>query len=316
MGICGHFWAFVLYLLQSLFLFFIQFFFVWLRLHAISVPLLLMLCHHPNTGWLTHLGGMPPSSLLTSIATNTASLITSMPLHPYPTPSATALINKPSLLPPTTPAHHSRLGMILSPASSPIPFRLVQRIQAGEFVEMRDLMADNVSLHSQLEDLHGLGSLIATPAGLRPRLREVPSLSSWMFCFAAYMAVRTRDPLTRDMLAYCHLIIREVLRHGNNGWQEYDWSFCRQVAIDNNLPWNMLLSGLQAATLTTPGTSRGSTVCTICREPDHVATQCALIAMQQPVQGTANYTRSPIRPPRIHPTYLCLLESGPMCLSR
>lgn len=77
------------------------------------------------------------------------------------------------------------------------------------------------------------------------------------------------------MLAYCRLTIREALRHGNNGWQEYDRSFRRQVVIDNNLPLNTLLPGLQAATLTTPGTSRGSTVCTVCQEPDHVATQCA-----------------------------------------
>ncbi len=163
-------------------IFLIQFF-CWVEVACYYRSIVVNLCHHPSTGWLTHLGGMPPSSLLTSIATNTASLNTSMPLHPNSMPSATGLINTPSLLPPTTPAQHSRLGMILSPA--PIPFRLVQRIQAGEFVEMRDLMADNVSLHSQQEDIHGLGSLITTPAGLRPRLREVPSLSSWMFCFTA-----------------------------------------------------------------------------------------------------------------------------------
>ena len=128
---------------------------------------------------------------------------------------------------PVVQVNTSRLGMILSPAAAPIPSRLLQRIRAGEFVEMRDLLADNVSLHHQLEDLQGV--MTATPAAFRPRIREVPSLSSWMYCFAAYIAVRTQDPQTRDMLAYGRLIIREALRHGGNGWQEYDRSFRRQL---------------------------------------------------------------------------------------
>ena len=48
----------------------------------------------------------------------------------------------------------STLGLILSPSSDPIPHQLISRIQAGEFVEMRDLLADDISLHNQLEDFH------------------------------------------------------------------------------------------------------------------------------------------------------------------
>ncbi len=54
-----------------------------------------------------------------------------------------------------------------------------------------------------------------------------------MYCFAAYVAVQSRDPVTRDLLAYSRLIIREALRRGGNGWQEYDWFFRRQAAIDS-----------------------------------------------------------------------------------
>ncbi len=41
------------------------------------------------------------------------------------------------------------------PSADPIPYRLVQRIRSGDFLEMRDLLADNMALHGQLEDLHG-----------------------------------------------------------------------------------------------------------------------------------------------------------------
>ena len=176
----------------------------------------------------------------------------------------------------------SRLGLILSPATDPIPHRLVQRIRHGEFVEMRDLLADNISLFNHLEDFHGHSN------GIRARLREVPSLASWVYCFAAFTAVLTSDPRTRDMLAYCRLIIREALRHGGNGWQEYDRTFRRQAAIDPHLPWHTLHPGLQAATvLSNRGTSSGTT-CSICREPDHSVGQCALFGVQQPLLPPAS----------------------------
>ena len=206
----------------------------------------------------------------------------------------------------------SQQGTILSPGSDPIPYRLVQRIRSGEFIEMRDLLADNIALHSQLEALHGQMSFSATPAAFRPRLREVPSLNSWMYCFAAYMAVLTTDTRTRELLAYCRLIIREATRHTGNGWQEYDRTFRRQAAIDSSLPWNTLLPGLQATTLigahTTPGL-----FCSLCREPDHIATQCALTVMQQPVRPLPDSLRSvdrrPQRPQRRPETILGICAS-------
>ena len=53
----------------------------------------------------------------------------------------------------------SRLGFILSPAADPIPHRLVQRICHGEFVEMRDLLADNISLFNHLKDFNSRGPI-------------------------------------------------------------------------------------------------------------------------------------------------------------
>jgi hypothetical protein len=136
--------------------------------------------------------------------------------------------------------------MILSPASDPVPERLVRKIQAGEFVEMRELLADNIALHDRASELQG--ATIPHQA-LRHQTHEVPSLTPWIYCFAAYVAVRTCDPAVRDMLAYARLVIREALRHGGNGWQEYDRSFRRQMAINCTLPWNVLSPSLQASTL-------------------------------------------------------------------
>ena len=176
----------------------------------------------------------------------------------------------------------------------------MQQIQAGRFVEMRELLNDNIALHDQLEAVQGQTTFIALPASLRTRQREVSSLESWMYCFTAYMAVRTTDTFTRDMLAYCRLLIYQAMRHGGRGWIEYDRTFRRQCEIDSNLQWNGLLADLQASTILGQRQSNG-TFCSLCREADHTNAQCALYSLEHapPSAGTwSSQQRRPQQPPR------------------
>ena len=59
-------------------------------------------------------------------------------------------------------------GMILSPALQPIPGCLVCRILSGEFIEMRDFLTDNITLHDQA--VQGPLNLTPIPGALQPRL--------------------------------------------------------------------------------------------------------------------------------------------------
>lgn len=171
-------------------------------------------------------------------------------------------------------------GLSLSPATETFPRRLVDRVRAGQFVEMRDLLTDNISLLQQLETFHSNCQLPSLPGVLRPKLREVASLSSWVYCFLAYIAIRSDDPGTRHLLAYARLVVRESQRHGGRSFMDYDRVFRQQAALDSAMTWNSIHPGIQAATLwgTTPGPVR---LCTLCREPDHAAGSCALMYLQQ-----------------------------------
>ena len=158
--------------------------------------------------------------------------------------------------------------------------------------------SDNSSLLNQLASLHGVVSLPVSSSN-RARLREIPSLVSWVYCFITNVAVRTSDSSTRDMLAYCRLLIREALRHGGNGWVEYDRVFRRQQSINPGHPWNTLDPGLQAATIL--GQRMSGTFCTICKECDHASSHCALAPIQQqlqPVSAASLHTSRFHRPPR------------------
>ena len=70
--------------------------------------------------------------------------------------------------------------MILSPAAEPFPQKLVDKARAGHFVEMKELLADNMALISQLKAVQGLPPI------------------AW--------------------LTYARLLIREARQHGGLGW--------------------------------------------------------------------------------------------------
>ena len=120
-------------------------------------------------------------------------------------------------------------GLALSPGSEPFPQRLVDKIRSGQFMDMRDLLSDNIALLDRLDVLGGQPSL-ALPGALKPRLREVSSLPTWIYCFLAYVAIRAPDLQTQHMLAYARLVIREAQRHGGTAWLDYDRVFRQQTA--------------------------------------------------------------------------------------
>ena len=49
--------------------------------------------------------------------------------------------------------------LVLSPAAKPFPGKLVDKARSRQFVEMWELLADNIALLHQLEAIHGNGPL-------------------------------------------------------------------------------------------------------------------------------------------------------------
>ena len=168
--------------------------------------------------------------------------------------------------------------VVLSSALPPIGAKLALKIKSQQYVAMKELLSDNMALHSQLEDLPGQAAITARPH----RWRDIDSPLMWVFCFLAYVAVRTSDKETRDMLTYARLIIREAQCHGGMGWLEYDkWFRQQQAALSHQHPWNELNPSLHASTVMSlrSGEQR---LCRLCRGPDHTEFQCALASLQCP----------------------------------
>ena len=175
-------------------------------------------------------------------------------------------------------------GLTLSPAAQPFPKKLVDKARAGHLVEMKELLADNVSLLSQLEAVQG-SAAISMLGPTRPRLREVTTLPTWCYCFLGYMAMCTTDPQTRNQMAYARLLIKEAQR-GGHGWLDYDRAFRQQAVGNPSVQWNTVNPGLQASTILGQPPAGQGPFCTLCREVDHTRAQCALSCLEPPATTT------------------------------
>ena len=160
---------------------------------------------------------------------------------------------------------------------------------SGQFVAMKELLADNMSLCHQLDTFPTHQHLFS--GGSKPRLREIDSPLTWVSCFLAYAAVRTSDPQTRNLLTYGRLVVREAQRHSGPGWLVYDRIFRQHAALSAGTVWHEINPSLHASTILSYR-SGPSQVCSICHEPDHTADSCAMQALQ-PQQPSALNQQTP-----------------------
>ena len=159
---------------------------------------------------------------------------------------------------------------------SPIPAKLVKRIRALEFVEMRELLPDNIAMTERLA---------ALPSGIAhnkpPSEREIGgdrALITWVSSFSTYVAIVAESHPERvvDMLAYMRLLIREASKFGGAGWLTYDSVF-RRNNTGKEARWNYLDASLHQVYIASLR-DKVVTPCRHCQEIDHSSANCAVAA--------------------------------------
>ena len=203
---------------------------------------------------------------------------------------------------PITPQAES--GFSLASSFAPIPNKLVKKIQALEFVEMQELLPDNIALAERLEAL----PLHATHSS-SPETREVGALFTWVSAFYTYVAVvaAAHPDRVRDMLAYMRLLTREAQKYGGSGWLIYDQVF-RRNRMGPSARWDELDPSLHIAYITSQA-DKPVAPCANCNEADHPSCDCALASLVPPTKrpalapssGEANRQRVTKRSSRPYP---------------
>lgn len=76
-------------------------------------------------------------------------------------------------------------------ALHPVTAKLAAKVTSGQFVAMKELLADNMSMCHQLETFPTLQHFSSGVS--KPRLWDIDSSLTWVSCFLAYVAVHISD---------------------------------------------------------------------------------------------------------------------------
>ena len=197
----------------------------------------------PPTG--LSLGAMAPPQVLHSLSLPTFSAST-MQAHSLP-------LTTPSVLPPfPLPPPPVSGDFLISANFPPIPAKLVQKIRRWEFVELNQLLPDNlVSFPNQDSEL---GDQKLTRE--RKKLPPIEDISSWCLAMLLYTATchATYPHKTGDMLAYMASILQTSSNYPVEACLSYDRVFRAQAHLkphfnwagDNTRLWNDKFSGRAA----------------------------------------------------------------------
>ncbi|XP_028415781.1 uncharacterized protein LOC114539351 [Dendronephthya gigantea] len=133
-------------------------------------------------------------------------------------------------------------AFVLGPGRSPIPAKLVKKIVSHEFIDLSELIPENLEEPpNELPSFSIVGAQIVTKP--QPgKKRDISDILTWVECFNSYTAVLTSffPTRARDLLAYMALIIRTSKRFGGMGWFHYDRAYRREAAASNSRDWSMM----------------------------------------------------------------------------
>ena len=126
----------------------------------------------------------------------------------------TAVSAQPSTHQPITfqPADKTSLSLYVGGGLPPVPAKLAQRIQDGQFVEMVELLPEVLRGPIPYDDDQQKSS--------KSKYRELNGIVDWIQCFSLYIAIVCRSQPQRitDLLGHQNLIITSHMRFTDFSW--------------------------------------------------------------------------------------------------
>ena len=114
----------------------------------------------------------------------------------------------------------------------PVPQKLVKRIQAGEFIDMSELLPDRLGINAG-------PPLEGDKESKQTKRRQVANILEWVQCFSVFTAVRTQKcpEKTQDLLGYLAPIVEARMEYEGDGWLGYDRRFRQNAAASLDTTW-------------------------------------------------------------------------------
>lgn len=133
-------------------------------------------------------------------------------------------------------------AFILGPGRAPIPAKLVTQIVSHKFIELSELIPENLEDPQAETTTFSIEGSTIVPKVITRKKQEVSDILTWVECFNSYTAVISTffPSRARDLLAYMALIIRTAKRFGGRSWLNYDRAFRREAAASNVQDWSSM----------------------------------------------------------------------------
>ncbi len=149
---------------------------------------------------------------------------------------------------------------------------LEPRIQALEFVEMRNLMPESWLAKSMGLKAPEPGKCCAALA--KPRRPPVTDILIWPQCYAAMVGVLpARFPqAVPSPMAYQTIVIKASRDFDRLGWVQYDRAFRRQAAVTKDL--NRACINITLYSICFASSAKHTSVCALCLNDSHSTENC------------------------------------------
>ena len=132
----------------------------------------------------------------------------------------------------------------IGPGYTPIPYKLVVKITGGQFIELADLLSDNIKAQEAEPQAVLDGKFLVT--GPKKRVVEITDIVTWIEAFSIFCLVLCHSFPSRwpDLHQYKLLIIQTAKRFGDKSWLNYDIAFRKEAAALRSTDWSRMNADL------------------------------------------------------------------------
>ena len=148
-------------------------------------------------------------------------------------PTINHLVESP--IPQILPSLQEHQPVAIGEGLPPIPGKLVKKIESGLYIELGELLPDNLSV------TNATGDIADAPKASKPVTRPTLSIIEWVQSFV-YTAILSKSQPNRvaDLLGYQTLILQAHQEFQGDFWLRYDRTFRQKAATLKNAKWDTI----------------------------------------------------------------------------
>ena len=131
-------------------------------------------------------------------------------------------------------------AFVVGPGYAPVPYKLVSKITAGHFVDLADLLPDNIRAQEIEPQAFLEGKLVVS--GSKKRVIEIADIVTWIEAFTIFSMIlcHTFPSRWKDLNQYKLLIIQTARRFSDKSWLHYDIAFRKEAAASGSTDWSRM----------------------------------------------------------------------------